>query len=207
MGNLNQTLKSYIESQIFPRYGGDSSGHGRHHIEYVIRRSLQFAEKIGNLNMDMVYTIAAFHDIGHPIDKAHHEIISAEIFLEDVKMLDFFTDAQRKIIAEAIEDHRASANHEPRSIYGKIVSTADRSTDINEFLRRTHAYTLKHEPNLSRTQCVQRAYQHMQEKYGNEGYAKSYLPDVAYTKFLEKIAELLQDYDAFEVYYREVIQI
>lgn len=207
MRKVNPQLKDYIESTILPQYGDDQSGHGLHHIAYVMDRSMRFAEEIGNLNIDMVYTIAAFHDIGHPIDKAHHEIISAKIFLKDEKMPEFFTDSQRKRIAEAIEDHRASANHTPRSIYGKIVSTADRSTDIKEFLRRTHAYTLKHEPNLSDAECVQRAYQHMKEKYGRDGYAKSYLSDTDYTKFLKKIESLLQDYDAFENLYRTVIQI
>ena len=37
-----------------------------------------------------------------------------------------------KIIKEAIEDHRASAKNEPRSIYGKIVSTADRNNTVED---------------------------------------------------------------------------
>ncbi len=34
---------------------------------------------------------------------------------------EFFNDEERKIIKEAIEDHRASSNHEPRNIYGNQV--------------------------------------------------------------------------------------
>lgn len=49
------------------------------------------------------------------IDSAKHEIISAQIFMEDKKIKDWFTDDERKIIKEAIEDHRASSNHKPRS--------------------------------------------------------------------------------------------
>lgn len=49
------------------------------------------------------------------IDNAKHEIISAQIFMEDKKIKDWFTDDERKIIKEAIEDHRASSNHKPRS--------------------------------------------------------------------------------------------
>ena len=45
------------------------------------------------------------------IDSAKHEIISAQIFMEDKKIKDWFTDDERKIIKEAIEDHRASSNH------------------------------------------------------------------------------------------------
>lgn len=38
---------------------------------------------------------------------------------------------------EAVEDHRASSDHEPRSIYGKIVAEADRIIDTDTTLRRT----------------------------------------------------------------------
>ena len=46
---------------------------------------------------------------------------------------------------EAVEDHRASTDHEPRSIYGKIVAEADRIIDPDITLRRTVQYGLKHE--------------------------------------------------------------
>lgn len=71
----------------------------------------------------MVYTIASYHDIGHHVNPKIHEIVSAEIMYNDNMLKEFFNDEERKIIKEAIEDHRASSNHEPRNIYGKIVST------------------------------------------------------------------------------------
>lgn len=199
MEAITPALKAYIEKEILPRYSAENSGHGRTHIEYVIRRSMHFAEEIGNINMNMnmVYVIAAFHDIGHPIDKAHHEKLSAEIFLQDKTMPQFFTEEQRKIISEAIEDHRASLEGNPRTIYGKIVSTADRSTNLEEFLERTHAYSLKHEPQLRFSEYAERAYQHMQEKYGTSGYAKSYFPDAEYDAFKAEIERLLSDKQAF----------
>ena len=44
-------------------------------------------------------------------------------------------------IKDAIEDHRASSNHEPRTIYGRIVSTADRTIiDIDNTIRRSYSY-------------------------------------------------------------------
>ena len=64
-------------------------------------------------------------------------------------MKQFFSDEERLVIKEAIEDHRASASHQPRSDYGKIISSADRSTSVEEFLTRTQSYTLKHYPYLS----------------------------------------------------------
>ena len=50
-------------------------------------------------------------------------------------MKKFFKEEQRKIIAEAIVDHRASLEYEARSIYGKIVSSADREISVQNMLR------------------------------------------------------------------------
>ncbi len=47
---------------------------------------------------------------------------------------------------EAVEDHRASTDHEPRSLYGKIVAEADRIIDPDTTLRRTVQYGLKQNP-------------------------------------------------------------
>ena len=118
-------------------------------------------------------------------------------------MKELFTKEERIIIKEAIEDHRASANTEPRSDYGKIISSADRSTDIDDFLRRTHAYTLKHFTNCTKEEMLKRAYNHTEQKYGKEGYAKHYVKDEEYEEFREEINLLLRDMEKFkELYFK-----
>ena len=42
--------------------------------------------------------------------------------MNDKFMENYFSLAERIVIKEAIEDHRASAKSEPRSIYGKILA-------------------------------------------------------------------------------------
>lgn len=78
----------------------------------------------------MVYVIAAYHDIGHHIDSKNHEVISADIMSKDENLKKFFTDEELIIIKEAIEDHRASSKEDSRTIYGKIVSSADRNNTV-----------------------------------------------------------------------------
>ncbi len=190
-------MKNYIETKILPLYDNNDSGHGIEHIRYVTERCMRFAEQFEKINTDMLYAIAAFHDIAHHIDKKNHELLSAKMFYENEDMKAFFSEGERLIIKEAIEDHRASANHEPRSDYGKIISSADRSTDIDDFLRRTHAYTLKHQPDCTVDEMIERAYLHTKEKYGSEGYAKHYVEDEEYNEFREKINLLLSDKNLF----------
>lgn len=201
---VNPELKLYIEKNILPQYVKNDAGHSAEHIEYVMRRSLNFAEQFENIDLNMVYAVAAFHDIAHHIDKKKHEKLSAEVFYADERMKDFFSQEQRKIMKEAIEDHRASLESEPRSDYGKIISSADRSTDAEEFLRRTHAYTLRYFPESTEQEILDRAFDHTFEKYGSKGYAKNYVKDEEYENFRNYINNLLQDRNVFEQKYKEI---
>lgn len=194
---INSDLKEYIEKNIFPEYSKNEPSHNIDHIKYVINRSFKFAYTLANINYNMVYTIAAYHDIGHHIDSKKHEIISGEIMSKDEILKKFFSEEELKIIKEAIEDHRASAEHEPRSIYGKIVSTADRNNTVKACLRRSYTYGRKLEPDSTDEELFERAYKHLKMKFGENGYAKFFFKDEEYENFLKEIRELLLDKEKF----------
>ena len=207
MHTLNNELKKYIEEYILSQYENNDKGHGLSHIQYVTERCFKFANQFQNINADMLYAIAAFHDIAHHIDKSRHETLSAELFYKDEEMKRFFTEEERVVIKQAIEDHRASAESEPRSVYGKIISSADRSTDVEDFLRRTHAYTLKHFDGISEEEIIERGYTHTKEKYGAKGYAKHYVEDEQYNEFRYRINEIINDRDLFRKVYKRINNI
>lgn len=194
---LNNNLKQYIETQVFPQYNKNEAGHGINHIKTVIERSMKFAKDY-DVDINMVYTIAAYHDIGHYIDRKRHEIISAEMFMNDENMKKFFNDEERKIIKEAVEDHRASSDHEPRTIYGRIVSTADRTIiDIDTTIRRSYSYGKRNYVGLSEEEQIERVYSHLKEKYGETGYAKVYLKDEEFEEALQKLRQALSNKQDF----------
>lgn len=116
---------------------------------------------------------------------------------KDKKLKEFFSDDELKIIKEAIEDHRASSNHEPRSIYGKIVSTADRNTSVESCLERSYFYGKNLHPEYSDDELFDRAYKHLKLKFGENGYAKFFFKDKEYEKFLSDIRKLLADKNKF----------
>ena len=166
-------------------------------IKTVIKRSLELATNY-DVNLDMVYTIASYHDLGHYIDRKIHEIISAEIFIKDDKIKQWFTNKQRNIIKEAIEDHRASSNHKPRSIYGMIVSTADRTIiDIDNTIKRSYSYGKRNYILLSEEEQIERIYEHLTEKYGENGYAKIYLEDKEFDEAIQKLRQALSNKEEF----------
>lgn len=194
---VNPKLKQYIEENIFPKYSKNEQAHDINHIKHVIDRSFKFARTVPSINYDMVYTVAAYHDIGHHIDPKTHELISSQIMSKDKTLATFFSPTELETIREAIEDHRSSSDHEPRSIYGKIVSTADRSNTVTDCLSRSYTYGQKLHPNFTDDQLFENAYHHLSLKFGEHGYAKFFFKDEAYENFLREIRELLADKPRF----------
>ena len=203
---INKALKEYIEKYIFPIYKKNDLGHNLEHINYVVKRSLKFASNVKDVNYDMVYTIAIYHDIGHHIDAKNHEKVSSEILISDEKLKDFFTEEQIKIMGDAVYDHRASMEDNPRSVYGEIVSSADRNTLIDIPLERTYAYRVKNNPDSSLEEIIEESRIHLLNKFGKQGYAKEkmYFEDLEYKMFLEEISKLSEDKETFKLRYIEV---
>ena len=206
---VNKDLVRYIKDKIFPIYNKNDKAHRLDHVNYVIDRSMRFANTVDDIDMDMVYTIAAYHDIAHHIDAATHEALSAKYLLEDKGIREYFSDSSIKIMAEAIEDHRASIDYEPRSVYGKIVSSADRNTDIPTPLMRTYEYRKNHSPHMSDDEIMEECRQHLLDKFGATGYAKTkmYFKDEAYEKFLLDLDTLARDKTAFKKEFYKVNNI
>lgn len=194
---LNEKLVEYIEKEIFPLYDRNEFAHGINHIKTVIRRSLELADGY-DVDFNIVYTVAAYHDLGHFIDRKRHEIISAEMFMKDENIKRWFADEQRMVIKEAIEDHRASCNHVPRTIYGKIVSTADRTiVDMDNTIKRSYTYGKKNYIGLSEEEQCDKVYEHLVEKYGESGYAKVYLEDKEFDEAVSKLRQALENREEF----------
>ena len=198
--DLNENIVKYIEEKIFPQYDTNIGGHGIEHVKNVINRSFELNELFHlNLNPNMVYVIAAFHDMGYKVDPENHEQVSADIFYQDEVMKYFFSDEDRQIIYEAIIDHRASLEYEARSVYGKLVSSADRAIDIDIALWGIILFQRdKHkDENLSDLDIIEYAYKKLASKYGKGGYAKMYFPDQKYQDFLNSMQKLVADKEKF----------
>ena len=189
---MNPELQQYIEQEIIPRYDHFDQAHQRDHVMMVIQQSLDIASKL-DVDEDMVYTIAAYHDTGLCEGREHHHKVSARIIKADPQLRQWFTEEQILVMADAAEDHRASAKQAPRTIYGRIVAEADRFIDPVTIVRRTIQYGLDHYPELSREEQYQRMVTHLKEKYGRNGYLKLRFPDSPNAERLERLHDLIDD--------------
>ncbi|MBQ4222696.1 MAG: HD domain-containing protein [Prevotella sp.] len=193
--NVNPALVEYIEREILPRYDHFDQAHQRDHVTMVIQQSLDIASRL-DVNTDMVYAIAAYHDTGLCEGREHHHEVSAQIIKADQNLRQWFTEEQILVMADAAEDHRASAKQAPRTIYGRIVAEADRFIDPDTIVRRTIQYGMDHYPELSREEQYQRMLTHLKEKYGRNGYLKLWFPDSPNAVRLERLHDMIDDEQA-----------
>ncbi|MBR5630702.1 MAG: HD domain-containing protein [Bacteroidales bacterium] len=189
---VNPDIIAYIEQEILPRYDHFDAAHQRNHADEVIERSLALAKHY-EVNNDMVYTIAAYHDTGLCQGRDMHHLVSGRIIREDTKLREWFDETQIETMAQAAEDHRASSGHEPRSIYGIIVAEADRLISPEKVIRRTIQFTQDHFPEYDKEQQYQRFREHLMEKYSDTGYLKLWLPESENAPRLEELRKIIRD--------------
>ena len=190
MKNPSLDLVEFIETQILPQYQQFDRAHNMEHVTRVIRSSLQLAQQTG-ADIDMVYAIAAYHDLGLTGPRAIHHLTSGKILMADARLKRWFSPEQLRMMKEAVEDHRASASRAPRSIYGKIVAEADRDMDPETVIRRTIQFGLNHYPELDREGQWRRFMEHMDAKYSVNGYIKMWLPGSDNERKLNQLRALI----------------
>lgn len=185
-------LCTYIKQEIIPQYINFDKAHQTDHVLKVIEKSLKLSEYY-DVNRMMVFVIAAYHDLGLREGREFHHMTSGKIIEMDKMLLRWFTTEQIHVMKEAVEDHRASNNHEPRSIYGKLVAEADRIINPQVTLRRTVQYGLSHYPKLNKEEQYTRFLSHLHEKYAENGYLKLWIPQSDNRERLAELRKLITD--------------
>ena len=190
----NLEIMEFVEREILPRYASFDPAHQLSHVSAVIKNALMLAKSTGT-DIDMCYVIAAYHDLGLEGPRAVHHLTGGKILAGDARLRRWFSAEQIKTMKEAVEDHRASASRAPRSIYGKIVAEADRNIDREEVCRRTFQYGLNHFPDLSDEEQYLRFKEHLNSKYGPNGYMKLWIHPSPNDQPLRELRALIENED------------
>lgn len=189
----NPELIDYVERHILPQYARFDKAHREDHARMVIGQSLALAERMPEAKVDMVYAVAAFHDLGLVNGRENHHTDSRKILLADVFLKKLFSQEEIRLMGDAVADHRASNRNKPRNIYGLIVAEADRFIDPETIIRRTVQYGLANYPELDREGHYQRTLSHLQEKYGPNGYLKIWIPWSDNAARLQELHRIIAD--------------
>lgn len=200
---LPTELCAYIEQEIIPQYANFDKAHQTDHAMKVIEESMKLS-RYYDVNRMMVFTIAAYHDLGLCEGREFHHLVSGRIVEADKTLLHWFTPEQIHTMKEAVEDHRASNDHEPRSIYGKLVAEADRIINPQITLKRTVQYGLSHYPELDKEKQYTRFLSHLHEKYAEGGYLKLWIPQSDNAERLAELRRLITDEEKLRQVFNEL---
>ena len=201
---VEESLREYIEREVLPRYDAFDSAHRRDHARRVMARAMmlyrQLRERMApsdapivTMMPEMVYTAAAMHDLGLAEGRKEHHTASGRIIRACSALRRWFDDRQVELIAQAAEDHRASAATSPRSLLGCIVAEADRDVEPERIVQRTVEYGLSHYPTLDREGHWRRTLEHLHEKYAEGGYIKLWLKESPNAAPLTELRALIRD--------------
>ena len=183
-------LVEFVETNILPQYTQFDRAHNLEHVIRVIRNAMELVRTTG-ADINMVYVIAAYHDLGMSGPRAVHHLTGGKILAADARLKRWFSAEQIKIMKEAVEDHRASASHSPRSLYGKIIAEADRDIVPEVVFQRTIEFGLANYPDLDDEQQWQRFAKHMDEKYSVNGYIRLWIPGSPNERRLNELRSII----------------
>lgn len=204
MSGIRSELSAYVEAEIIPRYRSFDKAHQEDHVRMVIRQALELADKLG-ADRELLYVAAAYHDTGLVEGRERHHLVSGTIIRSDKRLREWFTEEEIELMAQAAEDHRASSDHEPRSIYGRILAEADRFIEGDTIVRRTAQYSLTNYPSYSFGEHEERCVAHLKEKYGNGGYLKLWIPDSPNAQRLEQLRAIIRDEPRIRQLVRQIL--
>ena len=87
---MNKELQQFITSEILPQYNHFDAAHQQDHAKKVMDESMALAANY-DIDTDMVYTIAAYHDLGLCEGRENHHLTSGRIMRSDQRLLRWFT--------------------------------------------------------------------------------------------------------------------
>ena len=201
-------IDNYIYEVIVPKYAGFDAAHREDHAQAVIDQSMSLLDSMPSwvesqndidsqwlvpVDREVLKMAAACHDLGLVNGRDRHHLDSGAIVRNDEQLRLWFNEDEIETIAQAAEDHRASGNSEPRSIYGKLVAEADRLIVPETIIIRTVQFGFKHYPDLGHEGHVARAVDHLKEKYGRGGYMKLWIPWSDNASSLSALQDIIAD--------------
>ena len=193
-------LKEYVETEIIPRHKYYDAAHRPDHIRRVIARTMMQQQT------PTAYIAAALHDIGICEGREVHHLASGRIIRADKNLRRWFTEEEIETIAQAAEDHRASATTAPRLLLGCILSEADRDIEPETIVRRTVEYGLSHYPELDLEGHWNRTLEHLHEKYAEGGYLKLWMEDSPNAAPLADLRALIRDEGRLRAMFEKLMQ-
>lgn len=201
---VNLELMTFIETHILPQYNAIDKAEGLQPIMRAISRSLVLAKAVA-ADANMAYVVAAYHDLGMSGPKAIHHLTGGKILSKDMRLRRWFSQEQLRVMKEAVEDHRATMSHAPRSIYGSIIAEAVRDFEPSSVFKNSVVNLLKQHPDASQNMLFGLFKKHLKEKYAESGYIKLWIQNSQNERDLKQIRTMLTNEALLQKAFQEAL--
>jgi len=171
-----QQLRKECEEEFSPMYEGADPLHGMEHINQVVDSAMEIHEALRDSHIDIndstaeMLMIACYvHDIFTNTNRKKHHINASDYVMSNIgndsKVIGRLSMYKRRIIAKAVEQHRASSMpSEFHSVVGEILASADRGApSLRAILERA---------TMGGSAIDEKFINHMKDKYGTGGYVR-----------------------------------
>lgn len=192
-----QEVQRHFAEKYSAHYALNDAGHREDHFLDVQGTGLAMNEALGLGQDPALITIVAWvHDL-FAWDRAQHHHLSAEwVYRTEDAVIATLTPEERRLVAEACREHRASWKGEFTSTLSELISSADRGmASTREVLYRAYRYGVERD-NLTVDQGVVRAVEHLQEKFGRYGYQR--LPEFYSAFYADKLEERYREIERLQ---------
>lgn len=199
--NLNKHTKELISliledlRTVLEESYCNSISHGMDHVREVMVTALTYNQKL-DLRLDTREIILAslLHDMYQNNQRDLHHQLGYEYVMKSTHKV--FDGIDRKTVAHAVLEHRASYKGKYYSLLSELIASADRSyPDLYKIVERCFVYTIETNPNMSIDEIGLAVKKHIKEKYSKDGYIK--YPKLYLKMYGKEIEKLHNDVDMF----------
>lgn len=184
------TIRNEIIDEFSVNWELNDRGHRKDHF-IMVEKCGHWINKQMDLGFDpkLIMFVAWFHDL-FAWDRNNHQEISA-LWIENTEhplISKYLTGWERRLVAAACREHRASYKKEYSNLFTEMMACADRGFpgDVKAMLNRSIKYQID-KFGVDEEKAIVMAKSHLKEKFGSDGYAR--YPDL-YWKVFKKELEI-----------------
>lgn len=170
------TLRQAIVDAFGEAWSLNDEAHRQTHFEEVFQTGLLINERLAlNFDPKLILFAAYFHDMFAWSRVNHHELSHTWMLTTDHPLIaENLEPHERRKVAVACLQHRASFKKEFSSPFAQLINSADRELpgDVESMLQRAIQFRQKNNPGESSEEMHIASITHLKEKFGHGGYAR-----------------------------------
>lgn len=160
--------------QDFSKYWEmNDEAHRLKHFSNVEECALIINHRAGlKFDLVMITYAAFFHDMFAWSRYNHHEMSAHWVLTTDYPLISFLPDIDKKMLADACREHRASFKGEFSGKFSELINAADRELpgDVPAMVERAILYRMG--KGYSREEALKPSIEHIKDKYSITGYGR-----------------------------------